>query len=67
MSMVPLRVPNAIVETGTPAVAASCAAWVIPRPRFVTPSDSNTIAAGGDVAFASASGLIVALIASSAV
>ncbi len=39
--------PNALVETGTPASFAAAIAWVSSRPTVVWPSDSSTMRAGG--------------------
>ena len=39
--------PNAIVETGTPAARAASMAWVALRPTVFEPSESSTMRAGG--------------------
>ena len=43
----PVSVPNAMVETATPALRAAAAAAAGVRPRLFAPSLSSTIRAGG--------------------
>ena len=64
MSTVPVSVPNAIVETCTPACLAAAAPCSGERPLFDVPSLSSTIRAGAGLSSFAVVALLNTLIAS---